>query len=232
MPRGIPPASWLASRAFPKLIPPRSLPAAISIHLASNRIEQLCPTLLHKTIKPVFPVLLEVRRFAVRMECGLVLVLFVDHVNPRILSRSLYKEINASRLPASFFLELAERFDDVFFMPRLNGHMHCQNKHSTSQSYLLLVQKPTSAFFQIEQMLFSPQAPAVSAELAVFVNDPMARDEDRDSIRPVCMTDSALCRRRADALRQFLVGTGLAIGNAEQFVPDAHLKGRTGINEG
>ena len=74
----------------------------------SNWIKELRPALFNEAIKAVRCVLLEMRRVAVSFKSGLIFILFVNHINPRILAGPLYDISDASRLTPSLFLELAK----------------------------------------------------------------------------------------------------------------------------
>src|SRR4029079_15828566 len=95
-----------------------------------------------------------------------------------------------------------------------------------------LSNKAWRALIEIEQVLFAAQAAAIAAELPDFIFDAMGRNDDRDAICSVGMPDGALSGRRPDAPRECFIRTGLAIRNAEQFIPDTHLKGRSRKNQG
>src|SRR6516165_3069809 len=57
----------------------------------------------------------------------------------------------------------------------------------------------------------------------------MAWNHDRDPVCTVGMADGALAGFRSNAVREFFIRTGRAIGNLQQFIPDANLKRRTRI---
>lgn len=89
----------------------------------------------------------------------------------------------------------------------------------------------SNASLQIKQMLLAPQAAAVSAEFTALVHDAMAGNNDRDSIGPIRVPDRALSRIQANSMGQLFVGTSLGKRNSQEFVPHAHLKGRSRIYE-
>src|SRR5215510_11698048 len=95
-----------------------------------------------------------------------VFILLVNEEHARILTGPLYDIKNAAWLPACFLLKFVEEFNHFFLMSAFNRHMHCQNQHFTSAlGASVLSEKPARAFLQIEQILFTPQAAPVSAEL-------------------------------------------------------------------
>src|SRR5262245_35147824 len=85
--------------------------------------------------------------------------------------------------------------------------------------------------FEIEQELLPPQPAAVAAELAVLVDDAVARNHDGDAIEAVGAADGALSAGRADASGHVFVGAGVAIGNVAQLIPDAAFKWTTRIDQ-
>src|SRR5262249_25079385 len=87
------------------------------------------------------------------------------------------------------------------------------------------------ASFEVEQKLLSPQAAAVAAELAAFVDDAVAGDDDGDAVGAVGSADRTLSRGGADRAGDVFVRPRFAVGDSQEFVPQALLERCARINE-
>ena len=81
----------------------------------------------------------------------------------------------------------------------------CRNRLRLDAFRVIREIRGQELFLKIEKMLFSSQATSVATELPVLINNPMAGDDDGDSIRAICVTDGALCIRRANPPRYVFV---------------------------
>src|SRR5262249_45103881 len=80
-------------------------------------------------------------------------------------------------------------------------------------------------------MLLPPQTASVASELAVLIHNPMAGNHDRDPVSSIGMANCPLTGHGSDAACELFVRTRFPVWNAEQFVPNRHLKRRSRINQ-
>src|SRR5262249_16759723 len=83
--------------------------------------------------------------------------------------------------------------------------------------------------FQIQQELFAPQSTAISTESAVFIDNPMAGNQDCNTVQTVRVTHRARSGGRANPATEFFVRASLAVRDATQFIPDTSLKRNAGV---
>src|SRR5688500_18605188 len=91
--------------------------------------------------------------------------------------------------------------------------------------------RPERAALVLEQPALARQAAAVTAELAVRVDDAMARNDDRELVRTVRGADGAHGSRAADGARELRIAPRLAGRDRQQRVPDGVLKRRARARE-
>src|SRR5690606_41115794 len=78
--------------------------------------------------------------------------------------------------------------------------------------------------FEVQQPLLALQAAAVAGEAAGGADDPVAGDDDAAGVAAVGEADGAGRLGAAEGVGEPSVGTGLAVGDARQRVPDAALE--------
>ena len=79
--------------------------------------------------------------------------------------------------------------------------------------------------FQLEQLLFAFDSPAITGEFAVAGDDTMAGNDDGDGVGGACAGDGTDRGGLADVGGNPRVAAGFAARNAAESFPDAHLKG-------
>ena len=72
-------------------------------------------------------------------------------------------------------------------------------------------------------MAFSPEAAAITGQLSIMSNHPVAGDDDGESILADGAGNRAGAGRAPDAGGQLAVGDGLTIGNRHECLPDLLL---------
>ena len=84
------------------------------------------------------------------------------------------------------------------------------------------------ALFVVEQPLFALQAAAVTGEAAVFADDTVAGNEDREAVGTVGSGHGAHGGRVAELFGQRLIMGGFAVGDGLQRIPHLPLKRAAG----
>src|SRR5688500_14875958 len=75
-----------------------------------------------------------------------------------------------------------------------------------------------------EQPLLALDAAAVTGQRSVRSDDAMAGNDHRNRVCAVRRADRANRRGSSDALRELGIGDRVAVGNAQQLVPDRELE--------
>ncbi len=78
--------------------------------------------------------------------------------------------------------------------------------------------------FDCEQLAFNIQSAGVSGQRPLLSDDAVTGDYDRNAIFVIRHADGARRPRFPDRLRDFAVGSCLAVGNLEQSIPNRKLK--------
>src|SRR4029450_1070778 len=82
------------------------------------------------------------------------------------------------------------------------------------------------ALFSVDQPAFTLDAPAIAGQAAVLADDPVTRDDQANGVRRARSRHRPNGGRRANRSRDLAVGTGLAIGDRLQILPDSPLERR------
>ena len=86
--------------------------------------------------------------------------------------------------------------------------------------------------FQVEQILFGPEASAVAGQVAVAADDAVAGEDDGDGVGAVGIGHSPDGFGESDGGGQFTVGHCLSVGDVGELLPDALLEVGAGQQEG
>jgi hypothetical protein len=68
--------------------------------------------------------------------------------------------------------------------------------------------------FEVEKMLFAPEAAAVASEFSILINNAMTRNHDGNAVPAIRGTDGTLRVCHTDAAGEIFIRTGFSIRNA------------------
>src|SRR5882672_2064702 len=90
-----------------------------------------------------------------------------------------------------------------------------------------LRQQSQLSSLQGEQLFLDRQAAAISGQLAIAADHPMAGNDNGDRVGPVRQSHGARSLRISTAISQLAVGNGFSVGNFAEKLPYFELEGST-----